>query len=417
MNQTRNETTLDRIRQVLAAFFKQQSAGGVILLLCAAIAMALANSPLASAYEHILHLPVSVPFLPDMSLLHWVNDGLMAIFFLVVGLEIKKEFLFGELKSLSATILPIAAAVGGMVVPALIYAACNIGHPTMSGWAIPMSTDIAFSLGVLAFAAKGVPKSIVVFLTALAIVDDLGGIIVIALFYSQSMNWIALGGGLAVLAVMALFSKKNVQSPIPYIIGGALTWYAFLQAGIHPTVAGVLTGFLVPAGNEENQLTQPLHRWMETLAPWSAFLIMPIFALGNAGIPLGIDSFEGLLSPVGHGVIGGLFIGKPLGIFATVFLLIKSGIVKMPKNVTWFHFLGAGILAGIGFTMSIFLASLSFAAPAELIAAKASIVTASLLSGITGVTLFRAAERIPVRSMRWRWRRTTYKAYHLINRI
>lgn len=416
MYKTGNETS-GRIRQALTTFFQQKSAGGVILLLCAAIAMALANSPLASVYEHILHLPIDIPFLPEMSLLHWINDGLMAVFFLVVGLEIKKEFLFGELKSLSATILPIAAAIGGMIVPALIYTACNLGHPTISGWAIPMSTDIAFSLGVLAFAAKGVPKSIAVFLTALAIVDDLGGIIVIALFYSQSMDWITLSAGLVVLGVMAMLCKRNVQSPFPYIFGGILAWYAFLQAGIHPTVAGVLTGFLIPAGNEENQLTQPLHHWEHALSPWSTFLVMPIFALGNAGIPLGVDSFGGLLSPIGHGVIGGLFIGKPLGIFGTVFILIKLGIVKMPKNVTWFHYLGAGILAGIGFTMSIFLASLSFTSPAELIAAKASIVTASILSGVTGMVLFKCHEKLPVRVVKWRLRRTTYKAYHLITRI
>ncbi len=381
--------TMERINDAFTEFFKQESAGGILLLLCAAVAMILANSPLAETYEHILHASVSIPFLPDMSLLHWVNDGLMAVFFLVVGLEIKREFLFGELKSLSATILPIAAAVGGMVVPAVLYTLFNIGQPSISGWAISMSTDIAFSLGVLAFAAKGVPKSIAIFLTALAIVDDLGGIIVIALFYSQSLQWTALGAGLIVLCLMAVISKKNVHSPFPYILGGLLTWYAFLQAGIHPTVAGVLTGFLIPAGNEENQETHPLHHWEHTLSPWSAFLIMPIFALGNAGIPLGADSFASLLSPIGLGIIAGLFLGKPLGIFGTVFLLIKTGIVAMPSQVKWSHFLGAGILAGIGFTMSIFLASLSFANPAELVCAKAAIVTASILSGVTGVVLFK----------------------------
>lgn len=381
--------TMDRINDAFTEFFKQESAGGILLLICAAIAMALANSPLAYTYEHILHLSVSIPFLPDMSLLHWVNDGLMAIFFLVVGLEIKREFLFGELKSLSATILPVAAAVGGMVVPAALYTVFNFGQPSISGWAIPMSTDIAFSLGVLAFAAKGVPKSVAIFLTALAIVDDLGGIVVIALFYSQSLQWVALGAGLVVLCVMAVLSKKQVHSPVPYIIGGLITWYAFLEAGIHPTVAGVMTGFLIPAGNEDNQEDHPLHHWEHTLSPWSAFLIMPIFALGNAGIPLGADSFAGLLSPIGLGIIAGLFIGKPLGIFGTVFLMIKSGLVAMPDNVKWSHFLGAGVLAGIGFTMSIFLASLSFGAPDDLVHAKAAIVTASLLSGVLGIVLFK----------------------------
>ena len=334
-------------------------------------------------------IPLSFPGGLSLSLLHWINDGLMAIFFLVVGMEIKREFLFGELKSPSQTLLPIAAAVGGMVVPAAIYTLFNAGLPSLSGWAIPMSTDIAFSLGVLAFAAKGVPKSVAVFLTALAIVDDLGGIIVIALFYSTSLQWGALALGLAVLAILFFLGKRGIHSPFPYITGGVIAWYAFLQAGIHPTVAGVLVGFIIPAGTEETQDTFPLHRWEHALAPWSSFLIMPIFALANAGIPLGAESFGNLLSPIGIGVIGGLFLGKPLGIFGTVFLLIRSGMAQLPEGVRWSHFLGAGILAGIGFTMSIFLASLSFASPADLITAKAAIVTASILSGLLGVLVFK----------------------------
>ena len=378
-----------RIQDMFNEFFKEESAGGILLMVMALVAMGLANSPWGESYEHALHLSVAIPFLPEMSLLHWVNDGLMAVFFLVVGLEIKREFLFGELKSISATVLPIAAAVGGMVVPAALYSLFNFGAPSISGWAIPMSTDIAFSLGVLAFAAKGVPRSVAIFLTALAIVDDLGGILVIALFYSTSLQWSALAAGLAVLLVMAVISKRNVHSPYPYILGGLLMWYAFLQAGIHPTVAGVLTGFLVPAGNEENQHDHPLHHWEHVLAPWSAFAIMPIFALGNAGIPLGADSFASLLSPIGLGVMAGLFLGKPLGIFGTVFLLIKAGVAAMPEGVRWSHFLGAGVLAGIGFTMSIFLASLSFGNPADLVTAKAAIVTASILSGVLGTVVFK----------------------------
>ena len=327
-----------------------------------------------------------------MSLLHWVNDGLMAIFFLVVGMEIKREFLFGELKSLSATLLPIAAAVGGMLIPAALYSLFNMGGPTAQGWAIPMSTDIAFSLGVLAFAAKRVPRSVIVFLTALAIVDDLGGIVVIALFYSTQLHWTALGAGLAVLMLMALFSWRNVHHPLPYVLGGVLTWYAFYQAGIHPTVAGVLTGFLIPAGTENTQHSHPLHLWEHKLSPWSAFLIMPIFALGNAGISMTSESFASLASPIGLGIIAGLFLGKPLGIFTTVFLMVKLGIAKKPEGAKWMHYLGASILAGIGFTMSIFLASLSFSDPAELTSAKAAIVTASILSGLVGSFVFKISE-------------------------
>lgn len=258
---------MNQLNSACAEFIRQESAGSLLLMLATIIAMVLANSPMAETYEHALHLFVDLPLLPDMSLLHWVNDGLMAIFFLVVGMEIKREFLFGELKSLSATLLPIAAAVGGMLIPAALYSLFNMGGPTAQGWAIPMSTDIAFSLGVLAFAAKRVPRSVIVFLTALAIVDDLGGIVVIALFYSTQLHWTALGAGLAVLMLMALFSWRNVHHPLPYVLGGVLTWYAFYQAGIHPTVAGVLTGFLIPAGTENTQHSHPLHLWEHKLSP------------------------------------------------------------------------------------------------------------------------------------------------------
>ena len=378
-----------RLMDDFFAFFKDESAGGIILLLCAAAAMIIANSPLAESYEHFLHLPVSLTDNLSMSLLHWINDGLMVIFFLVVGMEIKREFLFGELKSLSATILPIAAAVGGMIVPAGFYTLFNWGQPSMSGWAIPMCTDIAFSLGVLAFAAKSVPKSVAIFLTALAIVDDLGGIIVIALFYSTSLHYIALACGLAVLAALYLVGRRGIHSPIVFLIGGLLTWYAFLKAGIHPTIAGVLVGFVIPAGTEMTQNQFPLRRWEHALSPWSAFLIMPVFALGNAGIPLSGDSFLSLADPIGLGIIGGLFLGKPIGIFLMVFLLIKCGLASMPYGVKWIHFLGAGVLAGIGFTMSIFLATLSFTGAADLITAKAAIVTASLISGLAGMIMFK----------------------------
>ena len=388
---------IDRISAAFLTFFRQESSGGVLLLLCAALAMALANSPLAASYEALLHWEVPVPGL-SMSLLHWVNDGLMVLFFFVVGMEIKREFLYGELKSLSATLLPIAAAAGGMVVPALIYFAFNAGLPTLSGWAIPMSTDIAFSLGVLAFAARGVPKSVAVFLTALAIVDDLGGIVVLALFYSAAPSLAALGAAALICAALFLCARRGIASPLVYLAGGVALWFAFHEAGVHPTVAGVLVGFLAPAGTEETFETAPLARWEHALSPWNAYLIMPVFALANAGIPLSADSFDRLLSPIGLGIIGGLFLGKPLGICLMVFLLIKTGLAKMPEGVRPSHFLGAGILAGIGFTMSLFLAALSFDTAADLVTAKAAIVTASLLSGAAGVLLFALDRRFPGRT-------------------
>lgn len=381
-------SSIQRISQAFLYFFRQESAGGILLLLCAVIAMFIANSPAAGLYAQLLHTEIPIPGL-TMSVLHWINDGLMVLFFFVVGLEIKREFLFGELKSLSATILPIAAAAGGMVVPALFYFAFNAGLPTLSGWAIPMSTDIAFSLGVLAFAAKGVPKSVAVFLTALAIVDDLGGIIVLALFYSDSPSLTALGAAVVIVLLLWAASRRDVRSPFLYLAGGIALWFAFHHAGVHPTVAGVLVGFLTPAGTAETQDSAPLTRWEHALTPWNAFLIMPVFALANAGIPLSAESFLQLTSPIGLGIIAGLFIGKPLGICLMVYLLIRTGLARMPEGVRPSHFLGAGVLAGIGFTMSLFLAALSFSTPEDLITAKAAIVTASLLSGILGTIIFR----------------------------
>lgn len=381
-------SSIQRISQAFLYFFRQESAGGILLLLCAVIAMFIANSPAAGLYAQLLHTEIPIPGL-TMSVLHWINDGLMVLFFFVVGLEIKREFLFGELKSLSATILPIAAAAGGMVVPALFYFAFNAGLPTLSGWAIPMSTDIAFSLGVLAFAAKGVPKSVAVFLTALAIVDDLGGIIVLALFYRDSPSLTALGAAVVIVLLLWAASRRDVRSPFLYLAGGIALWFAFHHAGVHPTVAGVLVGFLTPAGTAETQDSAPLTRWEHALTPWNAFLIMPVFALANAGIPLSAESFLQLTSPIGLGIIGGLFIGKPLGICLMVYLLIRTGLARMPEGVRPSHFLGAGVLAGIGFTMSLFLAALSFSTPEDLITAKAAIVTASLLSGILGTVIFR----------------------------
>lgn len=381
-------SSIQRISQAFLYFFRQESAGGILLLLCAVIAMFIANSPAAGLYAQLLHTEIPIPGL-TMSVLHWINDGLMVLFFFVVGLEIKREFLFGELKSLSATILPIAAAAGGMVVPALFYFAFNAGLPTLSGWAIPMSTDIAFSLGVLAFAAKGVPKSVAVFLTALAIVDDLGGIIVLALFYSDSPSLTALGAAVVIVLLLWAASRRDIRSPFLYLAGGIALWFAFHHAGVHPTVAGVLVGFLTPAGTAETQDSAPLTRWEHALTPWNAFLIMPVFALANAGIPLSAESFLQLTSPIGLGIIGGLFIGKPLGICLMVYLLIRTGLARMPEGVRPSHFLGAGVLAGIGFTMSLFLAALSFSTPEDLITAKAAIVTASLLSGILGTLIFR----------------------------
>ena len=291
-------------------FFRQEASSGIVLLVCALLAMAVANSPWGDGYAHWLH---EMLFLGAgswgmaMSRLHWVNDGLMTIFFLVVGLEIKREILFGELRSPSAMLLPIAGAIGGMIVPAGIYALLNWGEPTANGWGVPMATDIAFSLGVLTFAAKDAPRSLVVFLTALAIVDDLGGIVVIALFYSGQVEAAMLGAGLAALLLLWFLGRQGRAPLWLYAVGGLAVWYAFLQSGIHPTIAGVLLGFSVPAApSEEKSLLAMLeHR----LTPWSAWLIMPVFALANAGIALPESGLAALVSPVGMGAFLGLLAG------------------------------------------------------------------------------------------------------------
>ncbi len=399
MNKDIYERIQEQSRQMIMPFqqfFKQEASSGIVLLTFAVMAMGLANSPWAAAYEEILHWKLSVgmgDFQLSMSLLHWINDGLMAVFFFVIGMEIKREFLFGELKSPSSTLLPIAAAVGGMVVPALLYTAFNIGKPTISGWGVSMATDIAFSLGVLAFAAPRAPRAVVVFLTALAIVDDLGGILVIALFYSSDLHGPSLLAGAAVLLALFWLSRRNVQSVLLYLIGGGLLWYAFLQGGIHPTIAGVLLGFSIPAGTEETHGESLLRKLEHRLTPWSAFFVMPVFALSNAGIAIDGGSVGNLLTPVGLGIMAGLFLGKPLGIFLSVYGLIRLRVAALPAGVRTAHFLGAGMLGGIGFTMSLFIAALAFADGQVLMTAKTAIVAASVMSGLAGTAMFKWLQR------------------------
>ena len=399
MNKDIYERIQEQSRQMIMPFqqfFKQEASSGIVLLTFAVMAMGLANSPWAAAYEEILHWKLSVgmgDFQLSMSLLHWINDGLMAVFFFVIGMEIKREFLFGELKSPSSTLLPIAAAVGGMVMPALLYTAFNIGKPTISGWGVSMATDIAFSLGVLAFAAPRAPRAVVVFLTALAIVDDLGGILVIALFYSSDLHGPSLLAGAVVLLVLFWLSRRNVQSVLLYLIGGGLLWYAFLQGGIHPTIAGVLLGFSIPAGTEETHGESLLRKLEHRLTPWSAFFVMPVFALSNAGIAIDGGSVGNLLTPVGLGIMAGLFLGKPLGIFLSAYGLIRLRVVALPAGVRTAHFLGAGMLGGIGFTMSLFIAALAFTDGQALMTAKTAVVAASVLSGLERTAMYKWLQR------------------------
>lgn len=364
-------------------FFKSESSSGIILLICTVAAILIANSNLAGIYEHILHAYVTIgygKFSLSMSLLHWINDGLMAIFFLVVGMEIKREVVFGELKSLKKTILPISAALGGMVVPAIVYALFNLNQSTITGWGIPMATDIAFALGILSLAAKNAPKGVIVFLTALAIVDDLGAIIVIAIFYNSQISWIALLFGLIVFILLILANKLKVKYTSVYVILGFILWICLLKSGIHATIAGVLLGMSLPIGENIHKFkASVLYKLEHALTPWSSFGVMPIFAFTNAGIAINLSSFSSnIFSPASLGII-----------FGTSYVLVKLKIAKFPAGVTKRHMYGASILGGIGFTMSIFVSSLSFADEATVSTAKISIMIASILAAVYGTIVFK----------------------------
>ncbi|WP_440254152.1 Na+/H+ antiporter NhaA [Dialister succinatiphilus] len=383
---------------------RSEAYGGVILLICAILAVIIANSPWGGAYEHSLHTPIAIgigPFSLEMGLLHWVNDGLMAVFFFLVGLEIKREFLYGELRTKSAMILPVCGALGGMLVPALFYSLLNFGTATSGGWGIPMATDIAFALGIMTLAARSAPPGLVVFLTALAIVDDLGAIVVIALFYSTDLAWIALASGLAALAGAFLLNRLKIRFFPAYLALGLVAWYFFLKAGIHPTIAGVILGFSIPA--EGNCKVSMLHQWEKRLHPWSAYLIMPVFALSNAGVEISLASLD-FTSPLPWGILAGLFLGKPVGIFGSVYLLHKIGHIDIPGKASPQELAATGMLGGIGFTMSIFIASIAFTDPGLLNLAKFSILLASTISAAAGTLVFlisgsKGRETLPLSEM------------------
>lgn len=381
--------SMQAIAEPFLAFLRWEASSGVILLACAILALIVANSPLAESYEHLLHYPIAVgagEYVLETGLLHWINDGLMAVFFFVIGLEIKREFLYGELRTYSAMLLPVGAALGGMLVPAALYAAINAGLPTFGGWGIPMATDIAFALGIMTIAARQAPLGLVVFLTALAIVDDLGAIVVIALFYNTDLTVSALLLGLVAVAAAFLLGRFRVRFLPAYMALGFVAWLAFLKAGIHPTIAGVLLGLSIPAAADpENSL---LHKLEHALEPWSAYAIMPIFALANAGVAISLATFD-MASPIFLGILAGLCLGKPIGIFGAVFVLCKVFGLQLPGNATKSQLAATGMLGGIGFTMSIFIASLAFTDSAMLDLAKISILSASILSGILGTAFFK----------------------------
>ncbi|MGR5131972.1 Na+/H+ antiporter NhaA [Vibrio alfacsensis] len=343
------------MNDVIRDFFKMESAGGILLVIAAAIAMTIANSPLGETYQAMLHT-----YVLGMSVSHWINDGLMAVFFMLIGLEVKRELLEGALKSKETAIFPAIAAVGGMLAPALVYVAFNAGDPeAISGWAIPAATDIAFALGIMALLGKRVPISLKVFLLALAIIDDLGVVVIIALFYTSDLSTMALVVGFIMTGVLFMLNAKNVTKLTPYMIVGAILWFAVLKSGVHATLAGVVIGFAIPLKGKKGEHS-PLKHMEHALHPYVAFGILPIFAFANAGISLEGVSLSGLTSMLPLGIALGLLVGKPLGIFTFSWVAVKAGIAKLPQGVNFVHIFAVSVLCGIGFTMSIFISSLAF---------------------------------------------------------
>ncbi|MFZ6040383.1 Na+/H+ antiporter NhaA [Vibrio natriegens] len=336
-------------------FFKMESAGGILLVIAAAIAMTIANTPLGETYQSFLHT-----YVLGMSVSHWINDGLMAVFFLLIGLEVKRELLEGALKSKETAIFPAIAAVGGMLAPALIYVAFNASDAeAVSGWAIPAATDIAFALGIMALLGKRVPVSLKVFLLALAIIDDLGVVVIIALFYTGDLSTMALLVGFAMTGLLFVLNAKKVTKLTPYMIVGAILWFAVLKSGVHATLAGVVIGFAIPLQGKPGEHS-PLKHMEHTLHPYVAFGILPLFAFANAGISLEGVSLSGLTSMLPLGIALGLLVGKPLGIFTFSWAAVKLGVAKLPEGIGFKHIFAVSVLCGIGFTMSIFISSLAF---------------------------------------------------------
>ncbi|MEX2144464.1 MAG: Na+/H+ antiporter NhaA [Anaerolineales bacterium] len=416
----------------LQEFLREQGGGGILLLLAAAVALIWANSAYAHEYELVWETPLAIglgPWELSYPLHTWINDGLMAIFFFVIGLEIKREFLVGELSNTRQALFPAVAALGGMVVPALIYMSLNLSGPGQSGWAIPMATDIAFALGVLSLLGKRVPFGLKIFLTAVAIVDDLGAVLVIALFYSHEIMWSSLLFGGLVLAVLFTLNRFSVRSPLPYGLLGILLWLAFLQSGVHATIAGVLLALTIPANpridsrsflkrshsslqvfeqagtTETSMLTNkgqraavreleraaesvasPLQRLEHSLHPWVAYAIMPIFALANAGVNILGGQTAPVFNSVGIGIVAGLVLGKQIGITLFAWVFTKLRVTVRPRGLRWRHIYGAAWLGGIGFTMSLFITSLAFADPDLVTSAKIGILTASAIAAL-GATI------------------------------
>lgn len=438
---TDNDAPIYKMVQAFRNFMKLEAASGILLIACTIAALAWANSPWGQSYTALWETPLTIGFKQiqlSKSLLHWINDGLMTIFFFVVGLEIKREMLIGELASAKRAALPVMAAIGGMLGPAVLYACFNAGQPSARGWGIPMATDIAFSLGVLALLGQRVPFALKILLAALAIADDLGAILVIAVFYTAKISWT----GLAIAGVCGFFlfvvNRRGIQHPLVYLLLGFGLWLAMLKSGVHATISGVLVAMAVPArltfsdpkivnvgtgvrqwlknllhgvakhpsqanplqsvpqsASDGEKVESPLTRFEQALHPWVGFGVMPLFALANAGVTLHGELSSAFRDPVSLGIIVGLVFGKPIGIVLLSWAAVRLGVAALPGGVAWRHILGIGMLAGIGFTMSLFVAHLAFGIGPLLDTAKVGIIIASLISGLCGgLLLFTAGLRV-----------------------
>ncbi|ESW86998.1 Na+/H+ antiporter NhaA [Mesorhizobium sp. C280B] len=381
-----------RLVSMLREFLDSEAAGGLVLMAAAALALIVANSPLGEAYFSALHA-----YLGPLSVSHWINDGLMAVFFLLVGLEIKREMLDGQLSTWPRRVLPGIAAAGGMAAPALVYVAINHNNPAaLSGWAIPTATDIAFALGVLSLLGRRVPGSLKIFLTALAIIDDLGAVLIIAVFYTSGLSLAYLGAAFAVIALLVVLNRMRVLTLLPYILLGIVLWVLVLKSGVHATLAGVALALTIPLkispGSGHDLDHSPLHRLEHGLHKIVAFFVIPIFGFANAGVSLGGLSAAALIEPLTLGVAAGLVAGKLVGVFGSSALAIRLGFADLPVNAGWLHMVGISLLCGIGFTMSLFIGLLAFASDAALQdAVKVGILAGSFIAALLGAAVLLVA--------------------------
>ncbi|PRX32914.1 sodium/proton antiporter (NhaA family) [Paraburkholderia sp. BL18I3N2] len=387
------DNAIRKITDHLTDFLRMESAGGLLLAAAAILALICSNSPLRQAYDGLLKIPVEVrfgSFVIAKPLLLWINDGLMAIFFLLVGLEVKREVLEGELSTPAQIVLPLVAGVGGMVVPALIYfMICHGNAAALNGWAIPTATDIAFALGILSLLGNHVPVSLKIFLTAVAIADDLGAIVIIALFYTADLSVQMLIFAVMAIAALFILNLLNVTRIAPYVVVGVILWVFVLKSGVHATLAGVAIAFAVPLKTKDAEGHAPLHLLEHGLHSWVAFAVLPIFAFANAGVSFAGVTLAALAEPLPLGIAAGLFVGKLVGVFGASAALIRFGLARLPDGASWRQFAGVAALCGVGFTMSLFIGSLAFEGPEYFTPLRLGVIVGSVLSGVTGFLLLR----------------------------